>query len=162
MAEAPKHLRAQIRAALVALLKGKNSDVDQNVFSGRARPLTAAQIPAADVDMGRGENRSDGGRIDAGDGGMGPSEPLRRYPVLLLAVTVEQNDGFLDALDAIYKDYEIAIAEDNTLGGLCVAIKPLGEPAVMIAAEGKTTVARGEMPFEVEYITAFNAPTQAA
>jgi hypothetical protein len=162
MAEAPpKHLRAQIRAAFVTLITGKNDDVDDKVHTGRARPVTKAGLPCADVDFGRFPGRPDGGPIDS-DPDDSPTRLLTRHPILTLSVTVAHNDGYLDALDAIYADFEPAMAEDNTLGGLVARISPLGEPRVFIEADGETKVARAEMPFEILYVTAFNAPRAAA
>jgi hypothetical protein len=57
---------------------------------------------------------------------------------------------------------EKALAEDNTLGDLVARIAPIGEPLVQISAEGELPVARATMPFEIEYVTAFNAPETKA
>jgi hypothetical protein len=161
MAEVPKHLRAQIRAALVALLANVNTDVGDHVFTGRVMPLRDGQVPAIDIDIARAENRQDGGRIDS-DAISDPTRLLQRHPTLAIAVSVKNSDGYLDAVDAIYADIEAAVAGDNTLGGLCMRITPVGEPGVMLDGSGEKIVARAEMPFEVECATLFNAPTRAA
>jgi hypothetical protein len=156
------HLRTQIRRALVELLIDKNADVGVNVFTGRVHPLVKdKEVPAADVDFGRFSGRPDGGPIRS-EPTSEPTRLLDRYPVMTLSVTVRQADGYLDAIDAVYKDYEIALAEDNTLGGLVARISPIGEPLVALSGEGDMPVARAEMQFEVEYVTAFNAPSQPA
>lgn len=155
------HLRTQIRNALVALLDGANGAVGENVYTGRARPLPPGKVPAADVDFGRFAGRPDGGLIRAEEGS-DETRLLHRHPILTIDVTVRSADGYLDEIDAIWVDYEKALAADNTLGGLVARIAPIGEPLVSISAEGELPVARATMPFEVEYVTAFNAPeTQA-
>lgn len=155
------HLRKQIRHALVALLTDANTDVGDHVYTGRALPLDDGELPAIEVGVGLAEGRRDGGRIDS-DEASDPTRLLDRRPVLVVAVTVKRNDGYLDAIDGIYADVEKTIAEDNTLGGLCAYIAPAGEPGVYVAKEGERTVARAEMPFEIRYITAFNAPDAPA
>ena len=156
-----EHARTKIRRAWVALLKDANADVGEHVYTGRARPLQSGNLPAADVDFGRFGGRPDGGPIQSAEGS-DATRLLQRLPILTLEVTVEHEDDYLDAIDAIYADYERVIAEDNTLGGLVARIAPIGEPIIAISAEGQLPVAKAQMAFEVEYVTAFNAPETVA
>lgn len=160
MAE-PMHLRTQIRGALVVLLKDCNAAVGDNVYTGRARALGDGKIPAIDVDFGRFAGRPDGGLIRTEEGS-DETRLLDRHPILTIDVTVKSADAYLDELDAIWVSIEKKLASDNTLGGLVARISPIGEPLVAISAEGETPVAKATMPFEVEYVTAFNAPETAA
>jgi hypothetical protein len=162
MAEAPpQHLRAQIRAAIVALLTEVNVDVGGKVYTGRARSLVESMLPSIDVDFGLYAGRPEGGAVDTMDTS-DPTRLLHRQSILTIGVNVAHRDDYLDVLDEIFADIEPAIAENNTLGGLCMRITPIGEPRVGLSAEGDQIVARGEMPFRVHYITAFNAPRQTA
>lgn len=145
------HLRKRIRAALLLLLTDANVDVGGNVFSGRVTPLIDSQLPAIDIDGG------DGGAIETTSKG-GASRLLARHPSLSIVVTIKQTDGYLDRIDDIYQDIEIALAGDNTLGGLCKWIAPRGEPNYEISVEGEKPVCRAAMPFEVLYYAALNAP----
>ena len=162
-----EHARMLVRRALVALLKQENADVGDNVFTGRAHPLTKDELPAIDVDFGRVGSRPDGGPI-ATSSRSGPTRILRRTALLTLGVTVRHADDYLDVVDAVWADIEPALAENNRLidddhpNGLVVHITPVGEPRVAITAEGDVPVAASEMLFEVEYVTAFNAPESIA
>lgn len=162
MAEAPKHLRQRIREALVTLLKEKHEGVGEKVHSGRAKLLTETDLPAADVDFGRFPGRPDGGEIRSEPGNADATRLLERRSIMTLSVSVADTEGYLDQIDDIFLAYEPAIAEDNTLGGLCVRIAPLGEPRIVPYGEGDQVVVRAEMPFEVEYLTLFNAPASPA
>lgn len=147
------HVRARIRAALVTLLTDCNDEVGRNVFSGRARPLQDEQLPALDIDNLRG------GQITAETLG-GANRFLSREPIMTLAVNVKKGEGYLELIDTIYKDIEVTLAGDNTLGGLCKYIVPYAEPVIDVSGEGERIVARAEQQFLILYYTALNAPDQ--
>lgn len=147
------HVRKQIRAAARTLLAAAATDAGANVFASRVHALQSAELPAILVDT------KDGGEIRPGSA-FGAGRYLERAVVLTVGVVVKAVSGYQDTLDEIYKDIEVALAGDNSLGGVCKYIQPAGEPSVEIDGEGDRPVARAEMPFEVFYVTALNAPDQ--
>lgn len=147
------HVRKQIRDYVRALLAAAGTDAGSNVFAARVHTLQSGELPAILVDT------TAGGEIRAGSLG-GVDRYVERALILTIGVAVKSVSGYQDTLDEIYKDIETALAADNGLGGLCKYVQPTAEPEVSLDAESDRPVARAEMPFEVFYVTALNAPDQ--
>jgi len=143
------HVRTQIRHAIEALLVGA-TDAGANVFISHPFPLTSAQLPGIKIDSilpGRHEPSSTGG----------PSRLRTRLMPLTIAVCVKEVSGYQESADTIFKQIEVLLANNNTLGGLCKWINPITEPGVSMA-EGDVRACVAEQVFEVVYVTALNAP----
>lgn len=144
------HVRKRIRASLKTLLTGLTT-TSANCFASRLTPLADNELPAVLVDT------LEAGEIRAGSIG-GSARLLERALPVTVSVAVKESDGYQDKLDQIYKEIEVAIAGDNTLGGLAKYVQPSGEPAVELSGDGEKPIATGRMTFEVLYVTALNAP----
>lgn len=152
------HVRKQIRAALVTALTGLTT-TGSNVFSGRPpdREFQDTQLPALEIDT------IEGGDISTLSMG-GVSRRLERQLVVTITASVKANSSYLDTLDLVLKEVEIALGANvsaNTLGGLVKHITPIGEPQVDITGEGQKIVARARQNFLAPYVTALNAPDVA-
>lgn len=147
------HVRKQIRDRVKTLLTGLTTTTT-NVFASRVTTLQDAELPAVLIDT------TESGEIRAGSA-FGPGRLLERSLQLSIGVAVKQNSGYQDTLDTIYAEVEVALAGDNTLNGLAKYVQPVSEPAVELSGDGEKPIATGRMTFEVVYITALNAPTQA-
>lgn len=147
------HVRKQIRDRVKTLLTGLTTTTS-NCYASRVKPLQDAELPAVLVDT------LEAGEIRPGSA-FGAGRVLERALPLTISVAVKQTDNYQDTLDQIYKEVEIALAGDNTLGGLAKYVQPSSEPAADLSGEGEKPIATGRMTFEVVYLTALNAPDQA-
>lgn len=143
------HVRKQIRAAAVSTLAGL-ATTGANVFESRPanRPLQGNELPGLLVDLA-GE--------DITRGSMGVRGINERTAVLRVRVVVKEVDSYADTLDQIIKEVEIALAGNQTLGGLCKYVQPV---SIDVDLDGETErpVASADMNFEVLYYTALDAP----
>ena len=155
---ATKHVRQQIREALVTALTGLTT-TGSNVFNGRPedQELQTTELPALLIDT------IEGGDINSLSMG-GVSRIIERQLIITITGAVKANSGYLDTLDDIFKEVETALAASvsaNTLGGLVKYINPTAEPQVEISGEADKIIARASQPFVAPYITALNSPINA-
>lgn len=147
------HVRKQIRAAIVTTLTGLSS-TGTRVSAARVDDHPTDKLPAIVVDT------SEGGDIEAASIG-GAGRYLERNLTVSVTVYVKAASGYADTVDQCFKEIEIALAGNQSLGGLCKFIQPLNEPQVEISDDSEKPVARARQNFLVPYITALNAPDVA-
>ena len=145
------HVRKRVRDAAKTLLSGASIEVGPNVFTSRVDPLQDAELPA--IKLTTPEETS----TILAHGVMSGKRKVERTLMLKAEICVKQVSGYEDTADEIAKDVEIAIAGDNTLGGLCKHIQLTGT-VTELAGEGERPIARTTLSFEVYYITALDAP----
>ncbi len=145
------HVRAQIRNAAVALLTGL-ATTGGNVRAGRYDRFEDRVLPALRVSLVAESVAS----MTLG----GPGRIQQRTAQLLVEIAVRQSGEVDDIVDQVAKEIEVAIAGDNTLGGLCKYMHPV-EFAVEHDGEGDQPAAVGRQVFEVLYYTALDAPDVA-
>lgn len=82
---------------------------------------------------------------------------VQRTLTLQVDNVVKALSGYEDTCDQIAKEVEIALANDNTLGGLCKYIQ-LRSTATEISGEAEKPIAVSTMLFDVMYLASLNAP----
>jgi len=144
------HLRKRIRDAVVAACTGL-STTGGRVYTGRMTPLPAGNGPSLLVDMG-GED------IAAASLG-GAGRLMERSLDLVLRAAVKTTAAtYLDTLDQVAKEVQVALAADQTLGGLVKWIQPAGIAEPDLNGDGEQAVAMIAMRFTCFYYSALNAP----
>jgi hypothetical protein len=143
------HVRTQIRKAITAALTGLTTAGDR-VFESYPHPLQDKDLPGLKIDTVLP------GQINPGSMG-GKARLLERQLLVSVTACVKQNAGYQDVVDAMLFEAEVALANDNTLGGLCKWIRPFTEPGFDTAPGERTSQAATQV-FEVVYVTALNAP----
>jgi hypothetical protein len=144
------HVRKQIRVAALAALTGLATTASR-AYASRLDPLDdgASELPALLVDTLEEDNEG----LTLG----GASRIAERTLTLQVRAVVEAVSGYQDTADQIAKEVEIALANNNGLGGLCKWIA-LGSQNTELSGEGEKPVAVCTMNFSVLYLTALNAP----
>lgn len=145
------HLRTQIRDAFVTALTGL-STTGNRVEVGRATPIAADAQPTLLVDVG--------GEAIVNSSVLARASRIqeRTLEVVVRAAVKTAAGTYLDDLDQIAKEVEIALAGAQTLGGLCKSIQPRDFDEPEIDGTGNKTVAVMAMHFDVLYFAALNAP----
>ena len=146
------HLRRQIREAAATLLTGL-ATTGSNVFQNRVYPLQDGDLPALRI-FTQAES------VEANTIGADPARLQERTLSLVVEGCVKDPDGFDDTADAICKEVEVAIAGNNTLGGLCKWVQ-LTSTEIEMDGETAQPIAIVRLTFQVFYITALNAPDVA-
>ena len=146
------HLRRQVRDYVVALLKAAATTAGNNVFSGRMLPLQNTELPAIKVDT---LNESDD-TIS-----MGAVRRIGRSLDLQVQVLAKKFATYNDDIDELARQIEVALANDNTLGGLVKYINPASFN-MHFDEKSEYPAAEGELIFRVYYVAAINAPDVAA
>ncbi len=141
------HLRRQIREAAAAALTGL-ATTGTRVFASRARALQAADLPALRIfcDDEVIQNLT-----------MGPSRERERTMKLVVEGCCAANADMDDTLDAISKDVEVALDNNQDLGVGVKWIEPR-EIKSEFMGTGETVIAVIRMDFEVRYYAAKGAP----
>lgn len=142
------HLRKRIRSAAATKLTGLTT-TGANVFTSRAYPLQDANLPALRITTPSEQSEM----VSMGIG----NRTVERTLTLQVEGVVKALTGFEDTCDQIAKEVEIALANDNTLGGLCKYIQ-LRSTATEISGEAEKPIAVTTMLFDVLYHTSLNAP----
>lgn len=141
------HVRKQIRAAAATALTGL-STTGARVYASRVHPLQDADLPAL-----RLSNPSE----DIAISSMGANRIVERTLRLVVEACVKAASGYEDTVDQIVKEVEVALAADQTLGGLCKYIQ-LGSIETELSGDAELPIAVATMTFAVPYYTALNAP----
>lgn len=151
------HLRAQLRAAVVAALTGTTSCA-ANVFAERDWPMEEAHFPALLVWDTGGNSRPEA---------MADSDaevPLERSEDLVVEIAVLRVGGehaapkMQDALDAIAAEVEVIMMSDAVIGAL-VDQRFLIETAKDSAVAGDSRRGSCRLTYRVVYTTAAGDPT---
>jgi hypothetical protein len=141
------HVAEQAIAAAKTVLTGL-ATTGTNVFDSLVYELQESQLPALLVDQG--DEQLDGQSL-------GLSRLLERSMDLIVVAKVKQNTSYRTRVNTIRKEVEIALAGDNTLGGVVKFITPTS-CQIELSGEGEKPVAAATMRFRVVYITALGAP----
>lgn len=142
------HLRKRIRSATATTLTGLTTTASR-VYTSRAYPLQDANLPALRITTPSEQSEM----VSMGIG----NRTVQRTMTLQVDAVVKSVSGFEDTCDQIAKEVEIALANDNTLGGLCKYIQ-LRSTATEISGEAEKPIAVTTMLFDVLYLASLNAP----
>lgn len=141
----PKHPRAAIREAVVALLRGTTLACDR-VFANREKPIDATTpLPVLLIytpDEKRGEIQNEAG---------GP-KLISRVLTLEVQVLSQAHGPFQDLIDDVALQVENAIGSDPTLGGLADDITYLDTSLHPVEEMGRALIGAA-IHYEVEYTT---------
>jgi hypothetical protein len=144
----PDHVRKQMRARVTGTTLASLSTVPSaRVHESLVYPLQT--LPAIRV----GFEDEDINVASIGGG----NRYLQRMVELVIELCAKEAATFEDTLDAIQQEVEVAIANDNTLNGLCKSIVPMRVETER-SGESDKPVALRRLVFGVLYITAQNAP----
>lgn len=144
------HLRKQLRDALVARLTGLTSTAAR-VFPGRVLPLQPAELPCLLVDTG--DEQVTDRQFN--------KELQQREVQLRVRLVVKALDGYLDTLDEIAKQVEIALGTATTLGPASWWLYD-STTAPELAGEGERTVAQCVLTYRAQYLCTEATPDVAA
>lgn len=147
---ASDHLRQQFLDRLSGTTLNNLTTTGTRVDVGRATPLAADASATLLLDLGPEQ--------------IVPQEILRARQRIqertleLIVRAAFKGSSYIATLNTILKEVEVAIAGDQSLGGLCkyVQIVSIEEPD--IEGQGEKTVAVMAMHFHIVYVTALNAP----
>lgn len=144
------HVREQAMVAMAAAITGLSTLT--TVSRGRVRPFEADELNGANL-------RTGNERVDP------ETFPRPRYQVRALQIDVvihvAQADGYETTLNAIFKEVEPALAAPAVAaacGAKSISLRNIDAP---LAVQGEMTTVQTAMNFEVNYITAENAPDVA-
>jgi hypothetical protein len=145
------HLRAQIRAAIVATLAGLPT-TGARVFASRVYPLERADLPGLLVFV-RGE---------ASAATTLPAPRVMQRTLRIQVVAVARGNANVDAtLDQICLEVETQLAMPcAALAGLAKHIT-LSATEIDVSGETEKPIGNAAMSYDVEYIAAENTPTMA-
>lgn len=144
------HLRKRIRGAVITACTGL-ATTGSRVYAGRVDPLPDTQGATLLVDMGPEEI------VASSLGGAGRLLE-RRLGLVLRAMVKTHAATYLDTLDQIAKEVEVALAADQTLGGLVKWVQPESMEEPELDGQGDKVVASLVMRFACFYYAALNAP----
>ena len=145
------HVRQQLRDAAVTALTGLTT-TGARVYGSRAYNMQDAIIPGLRIFTSSESSQS----IE-----MGSTRIRERSLTLAIEICVKANTGYADTADLIAKEVEIALDNDNTLGGRCKMIEPR-DYTEELSGEGEHPIAIGRMQFEVTYHARKGSPDVAA
>ena len=144
------HVRQQIRDAAVSALTNLTT-TGTRVYNSRVYPMQDANLPGLRV-----FTPSESSHVIS----MGSSRTRERMLLLVVEVCVKANTAYADTADLIAKEVEIALDNNNTLGGLCKMIEPSSYEEELFG-EGEHPITVGRMRFDVTYNTSKGAPDVA-
>ena len=147
------HVRQQIRSAIITQVTGLTT-TGTNVFEHRVYPLAEDDLPAIVV-----STTSEGSSM-ATIGGMGTVASLQRNLAISVEGYVKATSDVAQTLDTIAEEIEIALGDDETLGGLVESIE-LSGTTIEITAEGDQPVGVVKMDYDVVYRTTTGNPSTA-
>lgn len=142
------HLRKQIREAAVTTLTGLTTTATR-VFDSRVRLIQQTDCPCLRV-------YCDDEEIELASMGIGARDRKRTLR-LIVEGCVATNSSPEDTVDLIAKEVEVALDNNNGLGGLVKWIEPR-RIETEFSGEGETLVAVIRLQFEVLYHSAKGAP----
>lgn len=145
------HVRQQIRSAIITQVTGLTTTA-LNVFEHRVYPLAEDDLPAIVV-----STTSEGSSI-ATIGGMGTVASLQRNLAISVEGYVKATSDVAQTLDTIAEEIEVALGDDETLGGLVESIE-LSGTTIEITAEGDQPVGVVKMDYDVVYRTTTGNPS---
>jgi hypothetical protein len=149
------HVRAQIRAAVLARLAGVTSLGAANVLSTRVMPVGDARLPCLLVYVG--DDTGEASEPFAIGGAVAYKQ--RRVLTLRMEAIVKAAEPLDDAMDAILLDVETLMASDPTFGGLCrEGVFLSSEPRTDVDGENDKPVGRLVMDWACPYWVMTNAP----
>lgn len=142
------HVRKTIRAAAVTALTGLTT-TGTKVFDSRVYPMQDAELP--------------GLRVDTADEAISVTDvagtALERNLELVVQACVKQNTTYNDTIDTIIKEVEVAVSNNQTMGGAkAVLLKAIH---VELSGESEKPIAVATLTFDVPYYTAQGAPSVA-
>lgn len=147
------HLRQQFLDRLQNSTLANLATTGTRVEVGRATPLAADASATLLIDLGAEQ--------------IEPKEILRARQRLeertleLIVRGAVKGSGYLATLNAIAYDVEVAIAGDQSLGGLSKYVQLVAIDEPEIEGQGEKTVAVMAMHFHIYYATKLNAPQTA-
>lgn len=151
MAEAPTHVRRQMRARVVQTTLAALTTVDSGqVHESLVYPLhtlPALRVGLENEDISIGEQRA----------GQAGRATLLRTAELVIEACAKETASYEDTLDAIQLEVEQAVAADATLGGLAKYVTPARIETERDDGSDKPVAVR-RIVFAVFYSTAQNAP----
>ena len=147
------HVRQQIRSAIITQVTGLTT-TGINVFEHRVYPLAEDDLPAIVV-----STTSEGASM-ATIGGMGTVASLQRNLAISVEGYVKATSDVAQTLDTIAEEIEVALGDDETLGGLVESIE-LSGTTIEITAEGDQPVGVVKMDYDVVYRTTTGNPSTA-
>ena len=147
------HVRQQIRSAIITQVTGLTT-TGINVFEHRVYPLAEDDLPAIVV-----STTSEGSSM-ATIGGMGTAASLQRNLAISVEGYVKATSDVAQTLDTIAEEIEVALGDDETLGGLVESIE-LSGTTIEITAEGDQPVGVVKMDYDVVYRTTTGNPSTA-
>lgn len=147
------HVRQQIRSAIITQVTGLTT-TSLNVFEHRVYPLAEDDLPAIVV-----STTSEGSSM-ATIGGMGTVASLQRNLAISVEGYVKATSDVAQTLDTIAEEIEVALGDDETLGGLVESIE-LSGTTIEITAEGDQPVGVVKMDYDVVYRTTTGNPSTA-
>lgn len=145
------HVRQQIRSAIITQVTGLTT-TGINVFEHRVYPLAEDDLPAIVV-----STTSEGSSM-ATIGGMGTVASLQRNLAISVEGYVKATSDVAQTLDTIAEEIEVALGDDETLGGLIESIE-LSGTTIEITAEGDQPVGVVKMDYDVVYRTTTGNPS---
>lgn len=148
---ASDHLRQQFLDRLSGTTLLNLTTTGTRVYVGRITPLSQDASPSLLLDLG--EESTELAEILHGRQAV-----LDRSLELIVHGAVKAVSGYIATLNTIALEVEVAIAGDQSLGGLCkyVRLAGIGEP--ILEGQGEKPVALMSMRFIVRYMAALNAP----
>lgn len=145
------HVRKQIRAAAATALTGL-ATTSTRVYDSRVYPMQDENLPGLRVFTPSESSQP----LE-----MGRTRARARNLILVVEACVKANTSYADTADLITKEVETALDADNTLGGLCKMIEPVGYEEIL-SGEGEHPIVVGRMRFEVTYHMRMGSPDVAA
>lgn len=139
------HIRRSIREAVKTQVTGLTT-TGNNVFSHRVYPVQEEVLPAILV------YTSSEISTPATLGGFGSVASLARTLSVDIEAYVKATGNVVDTLDTIAEEVEIALGDDETLGGLAESIQ-LTNTSIEITADGDQPVGVLKMGYSVVYRT---------
>lgn len=144
------HVRAQIRAKVVALLKTSMS-VDGRVEASRLYNYSDGELPATSV-------RSNSETVEVSRVIARPRQHLRQLE-LQVQHHVQQASGLDDQLDALLTESEQILSGNPTLDGLASSIELQGMDIEMAAGESEQPIGVATQTWLVQYHVNETDPT---
>lgn len=147
------HVRTAIRNTIATQVTGLTT-TGSNVFTHRVYPVQEEVLPAIIV------YTSNESATRSTIGGFGNIASVSRVLSVSVEVYVKATSNVVTTLDTIATEIEIALGDDETLGGLSEDIQ-LANTAIEITADGDKPVGVLRMDYEVVYRTTAGDPTTA-
>lgn len=142
------HVRQQIREAIAAEVTGLTT-TGSNVHQSRIWNFEAGDLPCLSVFT----NSETSETVSLG-------ETMSRIMQVAVEGYVRQAADTDDTLDTVASEVEVAMASDQTFGGLARASE-LSGTEIAYSTEGERVVGVVTLTYQVQYYTASNAPDTA-